>query len=37
MKSLRDTRGQSKMYVFKDFLKFYYTLLYAEVLWSELE
>jgi hypothetical protein len=37
MKSSRDTCGQSKMYVFNDFLKFYYTLLYADVLWSELE
>jgi hypothetical protein len=27
-----DTCAQSKMYVFNDFLKFYYTLLYADVL-----
>jgi hypothetical protein len=32
MKCSRDTCGQSKMYVFNDFLKFYYTLLYADVL-----
>jgi hypothetical protein len=32
MKGSRDTCGQSKMYVFNDFLKFYYTLLYTDVL-----
>ena len=32
MKGSRDTCGQSKMYVFNDFLKFYYTLFYADVL-----
>jgi hypothetical protein len=32
MKGSRDTCGQSKMYVFNDFLKFYYTLLYGDVL-----
>ena len=32
MKGSMDTCGQSKMYVFNDFLKFYYTLLYADVL-----
>jgi hypothetical protein len=37
IKGSRNTCGQSKMYVFNDFLKFYYTLLYADVLWSELE
>jgi hypothetical protein len=32
IKGSRNTCGQSKMYVFNDFLKFYYTLLYADVL-----
>jgi hypothetical protein len=32
MKGSRDTCGQSKMYVFNVFLKFYYTLLYVDVL-----
>ena len=32
MKGSWDTCGQSKMYVFDDFLTFYYTLLYADVL-----
>jgi hypothetical protein len=32
MKGSRDTCGRSKMYVFNDFLKFYYTLLYTDVL-----
>jgi hypothetical protein len=36
-KGSMDTCGQSKMYVFNDFLKFYYSLLYADVLLSELE
>jgi hypothetical protein len=37
MKGSRDTCGRSTMYVFNDFLKFYYSLLHADVLWSELE
>ena len=32
MKGSMDTCGQSKMCAFNDFLKFYYTLLYADVL-----
>jgi hypothetical protein len=32
VKGSRDTRGPSKMCVFNDFLKFYYALLYADVL-----
>jgi hypothetical protein len=32
MKGSRDSCSQSKMYVFDDFLTFYYTLLYADVL-----
>jgi hypothetical protein len=32
MKISRDTCDQIKMYVFNDFLKFYYILLYADVL-----
>jgi hypothetical protein len=32
IKGSRYTCDQSKMYVFNDFLKFYYTLFYADVL-----